>query len=136
MFSITLTKSQAEQFIHGIFQKNFRDNPEFIVRINDEEGDMEIKKYIKELSSGSEPKVVTADKPAEPEVNPWLVPDENGWFTHDPDWKSEVPPLYINQDQLIHTKYRCGDYEENVFASEWDWRQTNNLYNIIKWKYV
>lgn len=36
MFSITFTKSQAEKFIHGIFQNNFRDNPEFIVRISDE----------------------------------------------------------------------------------------------------
>ncbi len=121
MFSITFTKDQAEQFIHGIFQKNFRDNPEFIVRISDEEGDMEIK----ELSSG-----VAKD---------WITSDENDWFTHDPDWKSSNCPYYINLNKKVFVQLLDGwsdEYSDPEYPDYWDWSVTGASCDIVKWKYA
>lgn len=121
MFSITFTKDQAEQFIHGIFQKNFRDNPEFIVRISDEE--------------------LKVDAKDEAEVNPWLVSDADGWFTHDPDWKSEQIPSYIEEYRRVavilredshgHSDEGCSGY-----AKYWNWSADGGPNDIIKWKYA
>lgn len=122
MFSITFTKDQAEQFIHGIFQKNFINVPEFIVRISDEEGDLEMKKYLKELSS---------------EVNPWLTPDENGWFTHDPDWKSEECPPYIAEDRKVVVILSGAIKESHPhYPDSWHWSVDKDTGDIIKWKYA
>lgn len=57
MFTVTFKKDQAEQFIKESLHKNFINVPEFIVSISDEEGNMEIKNWVKELSSGSALKV-------------------------------------------------------------------------------
>lgn len=133
MFSITFTKAQAEQFIHGIFQKNFRDNPEFTVKISDEESDMEIKGWFKELNSGSALKVDTKD---EAELISWLVPDADGWFTHDPDWKSSQCPPYITQGRIAVILRDESPGEHFVYAKNWNWFVDNDSSDIIKWKYA
>lgn len=134
MFSVYFTKSQAEQFIKESLQKNFINVPEFIVRISDEVSDMEIKKYIKELSSGSELKADAKDKA---EVNPWLVPDENGWFTHDPEWNLKVAPKYVDGTKEVFVVLKDGDVSETPAASSYyDWRQQNSPWDVAKWKYA
>jgi len=129
MFSITFTKAQAEQFIHGIFQKNFRDNPEFIVRISDEESNLKINDRFSD-----KPVEFTVDSSV---VNPWLTPDENGWFTHDPKWKLKEAPKHVDSTKQILAIFRDGDVSHSAAATwDYDWKQQGKPWDVAKWKYA
>lgn len=124
MFSINFTKAQAEQYIKERLASNFINVPEFTVIISD----VESTKEATEESSGNAL-----------EVNPWLIPDADGWFTHDPEWKVVDCPPYITGDRKVFVILH--DYnspnDDGEFADSWNWYvDGDNDGDILKWKYV
>lgn len=73
---------------------------------------------------------------SEDSKNPWLIPDENGWFIHDPGWKQEDAPVYIQKGKRITVKLSDGYSAEWSCCTELDWSVEESSYDIIKWKYV
>lgn len=127
MFSVSFTKTQAEQFIKESLQKNFINVPEFIVRISDEESGVGINDGFSDESTSN-----SVDQE-------WITRDENDWFTHDPDWKSPNCPYYINLKKKVFVQLVDGwsdEYSDPEYPDYWDWSVTGASCDIVKWKYA
>lgn len=113
LFTITFTQEQAVDFIKQQIKDNYSSIDEFDVVIQQK---------------------TTPDDNLE---NPWIIPDADGWFTHDPEWKSEECPPYIEEDRKV-VVILSGKVKESYpyYADTWVWSVDNDARNIVKWKYV
>lgn len=71
----------------------------------------------------------------ESEENPWLIPDEDGWFTHDPSWDSIKHPVYVNCNKAVTVMYGNDCFVGSRLPMYFDWRQSHP-WSICKWKYA
>lgn len=121
--TITFTHEQAVDFITEKLQDDFSSNFDFIVSISNINSEIPV-------ASGN-----NSD-------NPWLIPDEDGWFAHDPEWKSSNCPSYINKNKKVIIVVRgvmCCTIDESSadYAKSWNWCiDGDNDGDILKWKYV
>lgn len=90
-----------------------------------------------------EVEIVIKDNVKPEQINPWLVPDENGWFTHDPSWDKCEAPDYIDCTRAIAIVFRNGetsglDYGDDVYyiARDYTWAVNEDAWTIVKWKYA
>lgn len=127
--TITFTHEQAIAFITEKLQDDFSSNFDFIVSISNINSEIP-------AASGN-----TSDNPETIVYNPRLVPDEDGWFMHDPEWISCDPPEYIDGKRKISVEFHdgtvCSEDDESP-AGDWSWYTDEEpmSYQIKKWKYV
>lgn len=73
---------------------------------------------------------------SEESKNPWLIPDEDGWFTHDPKWNLKEAPVHIQRGKSIFVKLADGYIDDWSCCTKIDWSVENFCKDIIKWKYA
>lgn len=128
--TITFTHEQAVDFITEKLQDDFSSNFDFIVSIQDAP--------VSISNINSEIPAISGNNPD----NPWLVPDKDGWFTHNPEWESSEAPDYVNQERKLSIKFCDGSIssiEGEDYADAWCWYRYPYNYEsheIKAWKYA
>lgn len=136
LFTIMFTPEQAIDFIKKQIKDNYSSLDEFDVVIKNDADVVIQQKPIPDFSGIIGGEVATKPE-AKTEVNPWLIPDADGWFTHDPEWKSEDCPPYIAGDRKVSVILSAGTKESYPdYADAWYWTVDNPACSIVRWKYV
>lgn len=135
LFTITFTQEQAIDFIKQQIKDNYSSLDDFDVVIKNDADVVIQQKTIPNFSGISGGEISTKSE-AETHVNPWLVPDEYGWFTHYSTYAHVETPPYIDKSKIVSLMFRDGRIIDESFPTYADWSQENNCDDIIKWKYV
>jgi hypothetical protein len=124
---ITFTMQQAIDYITEKLQDDFSSDFKFLV---------EISSNCQIIPAESQKSL---DNPEANSDNPWLIPDEDGWFKHDCTWNSRDAPEYINLYKLVYIEFHDGDQTSiscTVGSINWKVSTIPKFYQVKRWKYA
>lgn len=125
--TITFTMQQAIDFITEKLQDDFSGNFKFVVEISDN---------CQIIPAESQKSLDNSEAISD---NPWLIPDKDGWFTHDRTWNSKVAPEYINLNKEVYLEFYDGDQtisQCSVNSIDWLVSSIPKNYQVKRWKYA